>query len=37
MKGRNDWEIQPNIRRVDLIDAYKLILKFNETIQLDPI
>ena len=30
-----DWVIQPNSRRIDLIDAYKLILKFNETIQLD--
>ena len=35
MKGRNDWVIQPNSQRIDLIDAYKLILKFNETIQLD--
>ena len=35
MKGRNDWVIQPNSRSVDLIDAYELILKFNETIQLD--
>ena len=30
-----DWVIQPNSQSVDLIDAYKLILKFNETIQLD--
>ena len=30
MKGRNDWMIQPNSWRVNLIDAYKLILKFNE-------
>ena len=35
MKGGNDWVIQPNSQRFDLIDAYKLILKFNETIQLD--
>ena len=35
MKGRNDWVIQPNSQHTDLIDAYKLILKFNETIQLD--
>ena len=35
MKGGNDWVIQPNNQRFDLIDAYKLILKFNETIQLD--
>ena len=27
--------IQPNYKRVDLIDAAKLILEFNETIQLD--
>ena len=35
MKGRNDWVIQPNSQRFDLIDAYKRILKFNETNQLD--
>ena len=35
MEGRNDWVIQPNSQCVDLIDAYKLILDFNETIQLD--
>ena len=29
-----DWMIQPNSRRIDLIDAIKLILNFNETIQL---
>ena len=34
-KGRNDWMIEPNSRHIDLIDAYKLILKFNDTIQLD--
>ena len=27
--------IQPNYKRVDLIDTTKLILEFNETIQLD--
>ena len=26
------WVIQPNSQRIGLIDAYKLILKFNETI-----
>ena len=31
----HDWVIQPNSRRIDLIDAIKLILDFNETIQLD--
>ena len=31
----NDCVIQPNSQRIDLIHAYKLILKFNETIQLD--
>ena len=31
----NDWVIQPNSQRIDLIDAYKFILKFNETTQLD--
>ena len=30
-----DWVIQPNSQRVDLIDAYKLTLKFDEPIQLD--
>ena len=37
MKGRNDWVIQRNSQPIDLIDAYKLVLKFNETIRLDPI
>ena len=27
-----DWVIQPSDRRIDLIDAIKLILNFNETI-----
>ena len=31
----SDWEIQPNSQRIDLIDAIKFILDFNETIQLD--
>ena len=31
----HDWVIQPNSQRINLIDAYKLFLKFNETIQLD--
>ena len=31
----HDWVIQPNSQRINLIHAYKLILKFNETIQLD--
>ena len=31
----NDYVIQPNDRRIDLIDAVNLILDFNETIQLD--
>ena len=30
-----EWVIQPKSQRIDLIDAYKLILNFNETIQLD--
>ena len=30
-----DWVIQTNSQRIDLIDAIKLILEFNETIQLD--
>ena len=30
-----DWVIQPNNQRINLIDANKLILDFNETIQLD--
>ena len=30
-----DWMIHPNSQRIDLIDAIKLILNFNETIQLD--
>ena len=30
-----DYVIQPSDRRTDLIDAIKLILDFNKTIQLD--
>ena len=30
----NDWVIQPNSQRINLIDAINLILEFNETIQL---
>ena len=30
-----DWVVQTNSQRIDLIDAIKLILEFNETIQLD--
>ena len=30
-----NFVIQPNNKRVDLIDAAKVILEFNETIQLD--
>ena len=32
---RGDWVIQSNSQRIDLNDAIKLILNFNETIQLD--
>ena len=31
----SDWVIQPNDQRINLIDAIDLILKVNETIQLD--
>ena len=31
----HDWMIQPSDQRFNLIDAIKLILKFNEAIQLD--
>ena len=31
----NNWMVQPNTQRVDLIDADKLVLNFNEKIQLD--
>ena len=32
---RGNWVIQPNTQRIDLVDALKLILDFNETIQLN--
>ena len=32
---RGVWVIQPNSQRIDLIDVIKLILDFNETIQLN--
>ena len=32
-----DWVIQSNSQRINLVDAIKLILDFNETIQLDPV
>ena len=35
MNDFNDWMIQPNSQRVNLLDTIKLILDFNETIQLD--
>ena len=35
MDDFNDWVIQPNSQRIDLLDTIKLILDFNETIQLD--
>ena len=35
MPDSRDWVIQPNSQRIDLIDAIRLILTFNETIQLD--
>ena len=31
----NDWVIQPNDQRINLLYTNKLILNFNETIQLD--
>ena len=31
----NNWMIQPSDRHIDLIDTVKLILGFNERIQLD--
>ena len=32
---RGNWVIQPITQRIDLVDAIKLILDFNETIQLN--
>ena len=31
----HNWMIQPNSQHIDLIEAIKLILDFDETIQLD--
>ena len=31
----NEWEIQPNSQHINSLDTIKLILNFNETIQLD--
>ena len=35
MDSSYNFVIQPSDRRINLIDAIKLILDFNETIQLD--
>ena len=35
MEDFNDWVIQPNSQDINLLDTIKLILDFNETIQLD--
>ena len=35
MDSPSNFLIQPNDQRINLIDAIKLILDFNETIQLD--
>ena len=35
MDDSNDWVIQPNSQRINLLDTIDLILNFNETIQLD--
>ena len=35
MDDFNDWVIQQNSQRINLLDTIKLILNFNETIQLD--
>ena len=37
MEDFNDWVIQPNSPDINLLDTIKLILDFNETIQLDPV
>ena len=31
----NEWVIQPDSRRINLLDTFDLILDFNETIQLN--
>ena len=33
----NNWEIQPNSQRINLLDTIKLILNSNETMQLDSV
>ena len=35
MDDLNDWVIQPNSERINLLNTIKLILDFNEIIQLD--
>ena len=35
MDDFNDWVIQSNSQHINLLDTIKLILNFNETIQLD--
>ena len=35
MDDFNDWMMQPNDQCINLLDTIKLILDFNETIQLD--
>ena len=35
MDDSNDWVIQPNSQRINLLDTIDLILNFNETVQLD--
>ena len=35
MDDFNDWVIQPNDHHINLLGTIKLILDFNETIQLD--
>ena len=35
MDSFHNWMIQPNSQHIDLIEAIKLILDFDETIQLD--
>ena len=35
MDDFNDWMMQPNYQCINLLDTIKLILDFNETIQLD--
>ena len=35
MDDFNDWVMEPNDQRINLLDTIKLILDFNETIQSD--